>query len=131
MNYSLALAICPVNAYFVFAISGACVGDVEAFSIPGLKCYFGSNDHYPHHFEILKRGAWAARVFFLQTTRKRGLRWEYKSQWKGRMTAAEESELLALVLKHKKRLLREWNEKVTEARLRTQNPSNSLPNSNG
>ena len=92
------------------------VGDVEAFAIPGLKCYFGSNDHYPHHFEVYKRGDWLIRVFFIRTTRKRGLNWEYKGRgWKQGPSRAEEDTLLTLVLKNKKRLLREWNTKVCPA----------------
>jgi len=93
------------------------LGEVGAFSIAGLKCYFGSNDHYPQHFEVLKRGAWVIRVFILRSNRKRGLNWEYKNRWAGAVvSAAEEKEILEMVLSHKRRLLREWNEKVSVAR---------------
>jgi hypothetical protein len=93
------------------------LGEVDAFSIPGLKCYFGSNDHYPQHFEVLKRGQWVIRVFFLRSTRKRGLSWDYKSRWKGAVVVvAEAQEILEMVLAHKRRLLSEWNKKVCAAR---------------
>lgn len=89
------------------------LGEVDAFSIQDLKCFFGSNDHLPHHFEVLKRGEWVIRVFFLRTNRKRGLNWEYKKQWRGREATARELEAIyELVLQNKRRLLREWNEKV-------------------
>lgn len=95
------------------------MGDVDAFDLPGLKCYFGSEDHYPQHFEALRRGQWRIRVFFLQTTRKRGLSFEYKkAPRQADVSAQDEADLLAAVLKHKRRLLREWNLKVRAARTR-------------
>jgi hypothetical protein len=88
------------------------VGVVNAFRLMGLRCYFGSNDHFPQHFEVLKRGCWIIRVFFLRSSRTRGLSWEYKKQWGNHVTAAEEAQLLRMVLAHKKRLLAEWKAKV-------------------
>jgi hypothetical protein len=95
------------------------LGEVDAFSIPGLKCYFGSNDHYPQHFHVLKRGHWIIRVFILRSTRTLGLNWNYKFRWKGAtLSPEEEGQLLRAVLAHKRRLLREWNDKVCVARER-------------
>src|SRR5437773_30378 len=91
------------------------VGDVVAFSIAGLKCYFGSNDHFPQHFEVLKRGNWVIRVFFLRSTRVRGLSWEYKKQWKGAFGSREEAIVLRLVLANKRLLLQEWRKRVCQA----------------
>ena len=89
------------------------MGDVEALAVPGIKCYFPSADHYPQHFEAYRRGAWVVRIFFLRTTRKRGLNWEYKMQMRGRQFAPEEQDIVyGLVLKKKRQLLREWNAKV-------------------
>jgi hypothetical protein len=56
------------------------MGEVDAFQVPGLKCYFPSGDHYPHHFEVLRRGEYIIRVYFPRTSRKRGLNWDYKRQ---------------------------------------------------
>lgn len=97
------------------------MGDVDAFTLAGLKCYFGSEDHYPQHFEVLRRGRWRIRVFFLQTNRKRGLAFEYKkAPRKAEISPQDEADLLAMVLKHKRKLLREWNLKVRAARARKQ-----------
>jgi hypothetical protein len=88
------------------------MGEVDAFRIDGLKCYFPSADHYPQHFEALRPGGYVVRIFFLRTTRKRGLNWEYKLRLGGELTRAEEEALLEMVLRHKRRLLAEWNRKV-------------------
>jgi hypothetical protein len=57
-------------------------------------------------------GTWYAS-FFLRTCRARGLNWEYKLQMRGgEFSAADQEVLFELVMKQKRRLLREWNEKV-------------------
>lgn len=97
------------------------MGDVDAFCLPGLKCYFGSEDHYPQHFEVLRRGQWRIRVFFLQTNRKRGLSFEYKkTPHTADVSPQDQATLLDMVLTHKRRLLREWNSKVRAARARVE-----------
>lgn len=94
------------------------MGEVDAFQVPGLKCYFPSGDHYPHHFEVLRRGEYIIRVYFLRTSRKRGLNWDYKRQMDGELRAEDAEVLYELVMKNKRRLLREWNEKVCPDRKR-------------
>src|SRR5579862_334654 len=94
------------------------LGNVEAFVITGLKCYFGSNDHYPQHFEVLKRGHWLIRVFIIASGKKNGLDWNYKKQWKGEVRSSDEALILAMVVQHKRRLLREWDQKVVAAQNR-------------
>jgi hypothetical protein len=92
------------------------LGEVDAFSIPGLKCYFGSNDHYPQHFEVLRRGKWLIRVFFLRCTKEK-LAFDYKKSWGGaKVSAAEKQVILDMVRANRRRLLREWSEKVCCAR---------------
>jgi hypothetical protein len=44
------------------------MGEVEAFAVPGIKCYFPSADHYPPHFEAYRQGAYVVRVFFCAPT---------------------------------------------------------------
>lgn len=88
------------------------MGEVDAFHIPGFKCYFPASDHYPQHFEAYRRGEYVVRIFFLRTGRKRGLNWEYKLQMRGEFGPAEQAALFEQVMKHKRRLLREWNAKV-------------------
>ena len=94
------------------------MGEVEAFEIEGLKCYFPSADHYPHHFEVLRRGQYVVRVFFLRTTRKRGLSWEYKMQMGGEFSRADQEALFEMVMRHKRHLLAEFNRKVCPERRR-------------
>jgi hypothetical protein len=104
-----------------YLVGVVCMGDIDAFGLPGLKCYFGSEDHYPQHFEVLRRGQWRIRVFFLQTTRKRGLSFDYKKAARqSDVSVGDEADLLAMVLKHKRHLLREWNLKVRASRARKQ-----------
>lgn len=89
------------------------MGEVEAFSLPGLKCYFASADHYPAHFEVLRRGHWLIRVYFLRTSNTNGLVFAYKkAPRRSKVSRADEEALFAMVMKHKRRLRREWNAKV-------------------
>lgn len=89
------------------------MGDVESFTVHGIKCYFPSADHLPHHFEAYRRGKYVVRVFFLRTTRKRGLNWDYKLQMRGgSFDAADQDAIYEMVMKHKRKLLREWRTKV-------------------
>ncbi len=93
------------------------MGDVEAFAVPGIKCYFPSADHDPQHFEAYRRGEYVVRVYFLRTTRTRGLNWDYKLRMRGgEFPIAHQQALHALVMKNKRRLLREWNVKVCTQR---------------
>ncbi len=43
------------------------MGEVDAFHVPGFKCYFPASDHYPQHFEVYRRGEYVVRIFFLRT----------------------------------------------------------------
>lgn len=93
------------------------MGDVDAFRIQGLKCYFGSNDHPPRHFEVLKRGKWVIRVYIVKSSKSLGLSWDTKKSWrKASPTARELGQILEMVLAHKKRLLKEWDTKVCVVR---------------
>ncbi|HET7232283.1 MAG TPA: hypothetical protein VFJ16_19915 [Longimicrobium sp.] len=89
------------------------MGEVEAFEVDGIKCYFPSADHLPHHFEVYRRGAYVVRIYFLRTNRKRGLNWDYKRNMGGEFAPAEQAVLFELVMKHKRRLLAEWRRKVS------------------
>lgn len=91
---------------------GAMMGEVDAFTLDGLKCYFPSADHLPHHFEVYRPGAYVVRIYFLRTNKKRGLNWDYKRTMGGEFGPAEQAELFKLVMQHKRRLLGEWHRKV-------------------
>lgn len=92
------------------------MGEVEAFAFEGLKCYFPSADHLPHHFEVYRRGAYVVRIYFLRTNRKRGLNWDYKRKMDGAFEPAEQAQLFEAVMQHKRRLLGEWHRKVCPER---------------
>jgi hypothetical protein len=94
------------------------MGEVDAFELDGLKCYFPASDHYPQHFEVLSRGRYVVRIFFLRTNKKRGLNWEYKLRFGGEFSKADQEMLFEVVMRHKRRLLREWNQKVCPDRRR-------------
>jgi hypothetical protein len=113
---SPAIDKCPLGIKMCHGDRGCFLGEVKAFRVEGLKCYFGSNDHYPQHFEVSKRGCWVIRVYILRSNRKRGLNWDYKlGPWAAGPLPAEREELLALVLRHRKRLLSQWNTDVNVA----------------
>jgi hypothetical protein len=39
---------------------------VKCFEIPGLYCWFWSDDHDPPHFHVKRRGEWELKVSFLE-----------------------------------------------------------------
>jgi Domain of unknown function (DUF4160) len=39
---------------------------VRCFEIPGLYCWFWSDDHDPPHFHVKRRGEWELKVNFLE-----------------------------------------------------------------
>ena len=88
------------------------MGEVDAFQIDGVRCYFPSADHLPQHFEVYRRGAYVVRIFFLRTGKRRGLNWNYKRKMEGEFGPAEQEMVFNLVMKHKRRLLGEWRRKV-------------------
>lgn len=70
-----------------------------------------------HHFEAYRRGQYVVRIYFLRTTRKRGLNWDYKLQMRGgHFDAADRQVLYALVMRHKRKLLRQWRTQVCTER---------------
>jgi hypothetical protein len=40
---------------------------VECFEIPGVYCWFWSNDHDPPHFHAKREGEWEIRVRFTES----------------------------------------------------------------
>lgn len=45
---------------------GQTMARVRCFEIPGLNCWFWSDDHEPPHFHVKRRGEWELRVKFLE-----------------------------------------------------------------
>ncbi len=86
------------------------VGKVEAFEIAGLDLRFPAGDHLPYHFHAIRRGRWHIKVVIKRCSRKHGL--HYEVRWGSGPDARERAELLEAVVKHRRRLLREWEQKV-------------------
>jgi hypothetical protein len=86
------------------------MGRVEAFEIEGLDLRFPPCDHLPYHFHAVKRGQWHIRVVILRCSRRHGL--FYELRWGPGPDAAERARLLEMVVRHRRRLLREWERKV-------------------
>jgi hypothetical protein len=49
---------------------------VRAFSAPGLKLWFYSNDHEPPHFHAKHTGQWEVKVYFLEDADRM-----FEAQW--------------------------------------------------
>ena len=89
------------------------MGKVGCFALPGLECVFYSNDHFPHHFHVIKESKWEIRVKFMLTTQDGYL--NYDVVWmkdKRGPSSSERSLICQMVLKHKLLLLKEWEQKV-------------------
>lgn len=55
------------------------MGRVQAFSIPGLDCWFPSLDHDPPHFHVRRPGEWEIRVRIMTTLLQEWERKVYRS----------------------------------------------------
>jgi Domain of unknown function (DUF4160) len=89
------------------------VGQVEAFTIEGLKFWFNSSDHLPPHLHVKRRGDWEIRVFFLECT-ENNLDCEQKWGRKG-PSAINRAAILKAVLEHRVTLLEERERKVCKS----------------
>lgn len=86
------------------------MGQVEAFTLQGLKLWFNSSDHLPQHLHVMRRGDWELRVYFLECTENH-LAFDHK--WGRKSPSAVDcSAILAAVLEHRVALLEEWERKV-------------------
>src|ERR1700677_2081189 len=56
---------CPVSAYVVIW-RGTTMPKVACFAIPGLTCWFWSNDHEPPHFHVKRDGEWELKIKFAE-----------------------------------------------------------------
>lgn len=89
------------------------MGRVECFEIAGLDLRFPANDHLPYHFHVTRPGEWMIKVVIKRCSRKHGLYFEpVWARGERGPTRAELDALLENVVSHRRRLLREWEEKV-------------------
>jgi hypothetical protein len=79
---------------------------VKAFTIPGVRCWFYSNDHDPPHFHAKRDGQWEVRIRFLENA---GAMIEFV--WRNaNMSRHDRKELTDLSSAHRDALLQEWEQ---------------------
>jgi hypothetical protein len=76
---------------------------VKCFEIPGLYCWFWSDDHDPPHFHVKRRGEWELKVKFLEDPGAMfELKWGERPKAKVLRTIAEKA------VANRAALLAEW-----------------------
>jgi hypothetical protein len=80
---------------------------VACFEIPGLSCWFWSNDHDPPHFHAKKVGEWEIRVKFTEDQM-------FESVWGDEPSGKLLRELKKAVKENRKKLLAEWEANVNQ-----------------
>jgi hypothetical protein len=77
---------------------------VRAFSVPGLKLWFYSNDHEPPHFHAKRTGEWEVKIHFLEDVDGMiEVKWQLSPP-----PAKVLKNLAALAEEHREALLAEW-----------------------
>jgi hypothetical protein len=83
------------------------MGRVECFSLPGVDCWFYSNDHPPEHFHARSPGEWEVRVYFLRDPV------DIEEAWRARrIPRGVLRQLAQLGGTHRLALFGEWDRKV-------------------
>ena len=80
---------------------------VDCFDLPGLKCWFWSNDHDPPHFHVKREGEWELKVNFLA-----GGGDMFELQWGTSPKAKVLRQIAGAVNANRAALLAEWQAKV-------------------
>ena len=80
---------------------------VKCFEIPGLYCWFWSNDHDPPHFHVKKNGEWELTVKFLENSM-------FEMKWGKEPKAKVLRKIAANVIANRVALLLEWEDKGDE-----------------
>ena len=83
------------------------VAPVECFRIPGVDCWFWSNDHDPAHFHAELAGKWEVAVCILPDADP-----VIVLKYGKRLPGSYRKALLAAVAEHRQELLGEWERKV-------------------
>ena len=82
---------------------------VKCFEIPGLYCWFWSNDHDPPHFHIKRRGEWELTVKFLESAETM-----FALKWGDLPKSKVLKEIAEKTMANREALLVEWEEKGEE-----------------
>lgn len=80
---------------------------LEAFEVPGCRCWFHSNDHRPAHFHAGVSGEWEIRVFFLHDPCSYEIVFNVK-----KISGSILRDVLEAAREHRTALLEEWSAKV-------------------
>jgi hypothetical protein len=97
---------CPVAEYTVDN-GWRTMPKVECFTIPGLTCWFWSNDHNPPHFHVKRDGEWELKVNFSE-----GEDQLFELVWGDAPKATELREIAKNVEENRVEPLTEWEENV-------------------
>jgi hypothetical protein len=76
---------------------------VACLGIPGLLCWFWSNDHDPPHFHAKREGEWEIRVKFLEAEAQM-----FESVWGEEPNGKVLRKIVKAVLENRANLLAEW-----------------------
>jgi hypothetical protein len=85
------------------------MGKVDCFEIPGLTCWFWSNDHDPPHFHVERKGEWELKVKFLETEEEM-----FELEWGTAPNSKVRREIAEHVRENRLELLAEWEAKVSQ-----------------
>ena len=83
------------------------MSNVDCIEIPGLVCWFWSNDHDPPHFHVKRQGDWELKVNFLI-----GEGDMFELQWGTSPKAKLLRRIAGAVAANRAALLAEWQAKV-------------------
>jgi hypothetical protein len=82
---------------------------VACFEIPGLTCWFWSNDHNPPHFHVKREGEWELKVKFAE-----GEAQMFEVEWGDPPKAKVLRTIAKTVAANRVQLLAEWEQKVNQ-----------------
>ena len=82
---------------------------VTCFEIPGLTCWFWSNDHDPPHFHVKREGEWELKVNFAE-----GESLMFEPVWGDGPKSRVRREIARKVEENRVQLLAEWEAKVNQ-----------------
>ena len=85
---------------------------VENFYIYGLEAFFRSNDHYPPHFHVKKKGEWEIRVYIITSTAKLHYSVKFPKNKQHFLSSKEKKLILDFVIKNREKLYLAWETKV-------------------
>jgi hypothetical protein len=85
------------------------MGQVEAFDLPGCRCWMWTGDHDAPHFHAGSPDDWEIRIFFLEEP----VTYEVKYQFR-HLPSQTVRRLLRLAAENRAALLDQWNRSVAD-----------------